>query len=103
MATYAQIRTLLNSAVLKDKAAIACASAAQYILDGGGGSPVFMNERIIGNARNTLTGGADTQAARFMAYIALDPTIQANGDSSTDTQVRAVIDAKLPMVWGAGS
>lgn len=100
MATYAQIRTLLNSAVLKDKAAIGCATLAQYILDGGGGAPGFMNERIISNARNTLTGGADTQALRFMPFLALDPTIQANGDLSTDAQVYAVINAKVQAVWG---
>lgn len=102
MATYTQLDALRNSVALKAKAATALALVSQYILDGGGGNPLFMNVGIIRQAKAVLFDNQGAiQADRFMWHLALDATIQANGDTSTDAQVRAVIDAKLVNIWSA--
>lgn len=96
---YDDIFALRNSLALKQKATVAVVTIATYILDGGAPGFPTLSLNILNNAQHAKDdpfGAAD----KFMWDIAMDGTVQSEGEAATDAHVHAVVNSKYPEVWG---
>lgn len=97
--SYIYIASLTSNETLVTKATVAVAQAATYVL-AGGGSPCAAR---LANARAALDNPRQEATQHFMWYVALNTDVQTNGQNSTDTLIKYVIDTYFVSVWGACS
>lgn len=101
--TYTEIIGLRNSTTLKQKAAVAVITIANYVvnytLSGTSPAIVGVSMDMLNNAQHAREDPLGA-AEHFMWEIALDSTIQSEGEAATDAHVHAVVNAKYQAVWG---
>lgn len=100
--TYPEILALRNSPTLKSKAAVAVAIIADYVLNYvlGANSPAIpgVTLNVLLNAQRAKEDPL-VAADKFMWAIAMDGTVQSEGEAATDAHVHAVVNSKYTEVW----
>jgi len=91
MATYNEIYNMrYHDSDFKNRVVVACVNAAKDIFNEDAGTANHAN-RVTWATK--VLDGAPAQAEHMLWGIVSDATIQANGDSSSDTQIQTAVNS----------
>lgn len=95
---YIDVYALAANETLIQKATVAVAKTAKYVIDGGATTPPN-DARIQANAKHALLDPRQEALNNFMWYLVSDATIQTAGVNATDAQVSTVVDTYRDKIW----
>lgn len=93
--SYPDIYALKQSISIRQRARVAIAKSAIYVISGGG-SPTPTQ---LQNAKQALAELDGAQVDRFLWHIVMNTDVQLAGEAVTDTLIQYVVDSVFAAIW----